>query len=94
MNAGAKIDAILDTTPRENRARALPHLLPFLFSGYFREGLALMREVKRNVRVISGVTSLSALGSDRVNEVVYNTGGAEARIAADLLFCIRASLRT
>ena len=86
LNAGAKIDAILDTTPRENRARALPHLLPFLCSSYFREGLALMREVKRKVRVISGVTSLSALGSDRVNEVVYGTGDAEARMAADLLF--------
>src|SRR5688572_25307472 len=35
LNAGAKIDAILDTTPRENRVRALPHALPFVLSPYF-----------------------------------------------------------
>jgi bacterioferritin-associated ferredoxin len=45
-----------------------------------------VRSVKRRVRVISGVTALSALGADRVNEVVYSTGGADARMAADLLF--------
>jgi thioredoxin reductase/bacterioferritin-associated ferredoxin len=86
LSAGARIEAILETTPRENRARALPHLLPFVFSGYLREGLALMRSVKRNVRVIVGVTSISLLGSDRVNEIVYTRGGAESRLAADLVF--------
>ncbi len=86
LNAGAKIAMILETTPGENRVRALPHLLPFMFSSYFREGLVLMRGVKREVRVISGVVSLSALGADRVNEVVYSTGGAEARLGADILF--------
>jgi NADPH-dependent 2,4-dienoyl-CoA reductase/sulfur reductase-like enzyme len=86
LNAGAQIEVILDTTPRENRTRAAPHLLSFIFSDYFRDGLALMRSVKRKVRVISGVRSLRALGSDRVNEVVYGTGGSEARIGADLVF--------
>jgi NADPH-dependent 2,4-dienoyl-CoA reductase/sulfur reductase-like enzyme len=86
LNAGAEIAAILDTTPRENRARAAPHLPSFILSAYFREGLSLVRSVKRRVRVISGVRSLRALGGERVNEVAYATGGAEARIAADLLF--------
>jgi NADPH-dependent 2,4-dienoyl-CoA reductase/sulfur reductase-like enzyme len=86
LNAGARIEAILDTTPRENRTRAAPHLLSFVFSDYFREGLALVRSVKRNMRVISDVRSFRAIGSDRVNEVVYSTGGSEVRIAADLLF--------
>jgi NADPH-dependent 2,4-dienoyl-CoA reductase/sulfur reductase-like enzyme len=85
LAAGATIEAILDTTPRENRTRALPRLLPFVFSRYFGEGLALVRHVKREVRVISGVVSLKALGSDRVTEAVYGTGGAESRIGVDLL---------
>jgi NADPH-dependent 2,4-dienoyl-CoA reductase/sulfur reductase-like enzyme len=86
LNAGAQIDAILETTPRENRARALAHLLPFMFSDYVREGLALVRSVKRRVRVISGVESLSVLGGDRVDEVVYSRGAAQSRIGADLVF--------
>jgi thioredoxin reductase/bacterioferritin-associated ferredoxin len=87
LKAGAKLDAILDTTPRENRMRAAPHLLPFLFSSYFGEGLALMREVKREVRVISGVTALRALGDTRVSAVSYRRGdGAEESIAVDNLF--------
>jgi NADPH-dependent 2,4-dienoyl-CoA reductase/sulfur reductase-like enzyme len=86
VKAGARIEAILDTTPRKNRTRALPHLPAFLFSSYAREGLALVRDLKRSVRVIAGVESLAALGSDGVNEVVYGSGGAESRIAAELLF--------
>lgn len=86
LNAGAPIDAILDTTPRANRGRALRHLLPFLSSSYFREGLALVRAVKRKVRVVSGVTAIRALGDGRLNTVAYRTGGTETTIGADLLF--------
>jgi NADPH-dependent 2,4-dienoyl-CoA reductase/sulfur reductase-like enzyme len=86
LNAGATIDAILDTTAAANKARALRHLLPFLASGYFREGLALMRAVKRKVRVVSGVAAMRALGDGRLNAVAYRAGNVEATIAADLLF--------
>ena len=87
LKAGAKLDAILDTTPGENRLRAAPHLLPFLFSSYFGEGLALMREVKRAVRVISGVTSLRATGEGKMSAVAYSSGtGAEASLPVDNLF--------
>jgi thioredoxin reductase len=86
LRAGAKIEAILDTTARGNRVRAIPHALPFIFSGYFTEGLALVREVKRHVRVISGVTSLRAVGKNRVSAVSYGTDGEEKTIAIDNLF--------
>jgi NADPH-dependent 2,4-dienoyl-CoA reductase/sulfur reductase-like enzyme len=47
LNAGARFDLILDTTDASNRGSALPHLVPFVFSGYFREGLKLVRKVRR-----------------------------------------------
>src|SRR5262249_4950308 len=50
--AGAELAAILDTTPRANLRRALPHAPAFLASPYFRKGLALLRAVRRRVRVI------------------------------------------
>lgn len=86
LRAHAKLEAILDTTARENRAHALPHALPFLFSSYVADGIALMREVKRQVRVISGVTSLRALGDRKVSAVAYRTGGEEKTLEVDNLF--------
>jgi len=87
LNAGAQLSAILDTTPAENRARALPHLLPFLFSGYFRDGMKLLRAVKRKVSVIAGITSLRAIGEDRVTHVEYRRGnGVVQRLPVDNLF--------
>lgn len=71
LNAGARFDLILDTTDAANRARALPHVLPFLFSSYLREGLKLMRKVKRKVGVISGITSLRAIGENKVSSVAF-----------------------
>jgi NADPH-dependent 2,4-dienoyl-CoA reductase/sulfur reductase-like enzyme len=85
LRAGAKLEAILDTTARENRASALRHALSFAFSRYFVEGIALMREVRRHTPVIFGVTSLSALGEKRVNAVRYAVGGVEQMLAADRL---------
>lgn len=84
--AGAKIEAVLDTTVRGNVSRALPYAPAFLFSGYWGEGLALMREVKRNVRVISDVTALRAIGNGNVNAVAYRVGGEENTMAVDNLF--------
>jgi NADPH-dependent 2,4-dienoyl-CoA reductase/sulfur reductase-like enzyme len=86
VRAGATIEALLDTTPRDNRRAALPHLPALLASPYFTKGLKLLREVKRHVRVVSGVTSLAALGEGRLREVAYRVGaGAEHRLAVDAL---------
>lgn len=86
LKAGVKIAAVLETTQRANYLNAMPHLAPFLFSDYAGKGFALMREVKRAVCVVSGVTALKALGDTKVREVVYATGGGETRMAADALF--------
>ncbi len=86
LQAGRKIDALLDTTPVENRALALPHVFSFLVSPYLFKGLALMRAVKREVRVIGGVTALRAIGTDRVESIAWRRhDGAEESIPVQTL---------
>ncbi|MGZ8156509.1 MAG: FAD/NAD(P)-dependent oxidoreductase [Burkholderiales bacterium] len=85
LNAGAKIEAILDTTPGANPLRALPHAAGFLSSRYFPEGLKLLRRVKREVRVIRGVTDLRAIGDGYAQRVEYRCGGAAERLDVDTL---------
>jgi NADPH-dependent 2,4-dienoyl-CoA reductase/sulfur reductase-like enzyme len=86
LRAGGRIEALLDTTPKRNYLRALPHAPGFLLSPYLAKGLALRREVARQVRIVRGVTQIRALGSGRLVEVAYVAGsGAEQRLAADVL---------
>jgi thioredoxin reductase len=86
LNAGAKIAALLDTTPSANRMAALPHILPFLTSAYFAKGLRLLRAVRRAVPVIANVVSLRAEGADRLRGVSYRTAaGAERMESCDVL---------
>lgn len=85
LRAGGSIAAILETTPRANWLKALPHAPAFLLSRYALKGLRLMREVRARVPVISGVTALAALGKDRLASVRYGTGGNSKDIAADTL---------
>ncbi len=85
LAAGAEIAAILDTAPRANWRRALPHAPAFLASPYFRKGLALLRSVRRRVRVIGGVSALAAEGSGRLEAARFATARGEQRMPADLL---------
>ena len=61
LAAGAQVDLILDTTPRQNRFSAWAHLGEFLTSPYALKGLGLWLGVRRRLRVITGVTQLKAL---------------------------------
>jgi octopine oxidase subunit A len=86
LRAGARIEALLDTTPLGNWAAALPHLPGFLFSPYAVKGLQLMGGVMRRLKIVRGVTALAAAGGDGVEAVVYRTGGKEeTRLAAETL---------
>lgn len=86
LNAGATIDALLDTTPAGNRVRALPHIGSFLFSPYLMKGLALLRAVRRRVDVRAGVTELRAEGQEKVAAVSYCTAsGASGTLPVDNL---------
>jgi len=86
LRAGARIEALLDVTPRSNYLRALPYAAGFALSPYLAKGMALRREVARQVRLVRGVTQLRAEGGERLGEVVYATGaGREQRLAVDVL---------
>lgn len=80
LRARAKIDAILDTTPRLNWVRVLFDLPDFLLSPYFGKGLRLLREVRGRVPV-HHVGSIEAAGTDKLTEVVFDG----RRLPADLL---------
>ena len=86
LAAGASIDALLDTTPRENRGRSLRHLPGFLFSPYFRRGLQLLRAVRGKVPIVRQVSELRAEGSGKVESVSFRTAEGGARtLAVDTL---------
>jgi len=83
--AGARIAALLDTTPRRNLAAALPALPAFLASAYLAKGLSLLARARRALDIVSGVTALCAGGESRLSRIVYERAGREARIDCDLL---------
>ena len=84
LRAGGKIEAILDTTPRANWLRALPHLPDFVLSPYFAKGLKLLREVRAKAPVVRA-DRIEAVGTERLSEVRFGRGDGDRRIAADLL---------
>lgn len=72
---GVKVEALLDTTPRQNWATALPHLPGFLAGSYAWKGLGLLREVLASTRVIRDVRDLSIHGGTRAEEIRCLSGG-------------------
>ena len=79
LNAGVKLDAILDTTPHGNRSRALPHLPGFLFSPYLRKGLRLLLGVRGKIPIVPGVTELRANGKSKLESLTYRTADGHGR---------------
>jgi octopine oxidase subunit A len=73
LDAGAQIEAILDTTPRANRAHARRHVLPFLLAAHFRAHRALVDSLRRRVRVIQDVTALRADGASRFERAIWGS---------------------
>ena len=85
LRLGGRIDRILDTTERRNYVAALPHAFAFLTSPYFAKGVALIREVRAKVPVVSRVHELAAGGDGQLATVSYLAGGRRETLQADLL---------
>jgi bacterioferritin-associated ferredoxin len=85
LRLGGRIDRILDTTERRNYFSALPHAFAFVTSPYFAKGLALMREVRAKVPVVTGVNELAAAGDGQLATVTYKVGSRHETIPAELL---------
>ncbi|MBM3620363.1 MAG: FAD-dependent oxidoreductase [Alphaproteobacteria bacterium] len=83
LRAGGTLSAILDTTPR---IRPGLDMLAFATSPYLSKGLALMRETRRHLAPISGLTGLRAEGDDRLRGVsFFDRAGTTRRIDCDTL---------
>src|SRR5882724_72291 len=85
LHLGGRIDRILDTTERRNYLAALPRAFAFATSPYFAKGLAMMKEVRAKVLVVTGISELAATGDGRLATVTYVAGGRRETIPTDLL---------
>lgn len=86
--AGARIAALLDTTPRANWRAAARHLPDFLASPYLAKGLRLLAEARRSLPVFGGIRDLRAEGGadGRLARVSFRRGArAVQSLDADLL---------
>jgi NADPH-dependent 2,4-dienoyl-CoA reductase/sulfur reductase-like enzyme len=79
LAAGVAIDALLETTPHDNRFQALPHLPGFLLSPYLRRAMRLLLAVRGRVQMVPGVTELRASGGAKVESVSYRTADGIGR---------------
>lgn len=85
LNAGVKIDRILETTPPGRLRQALPHAFDFLRSPYFGKGMKLVRAVKAAIPIVKGVKGLKALGEDKLEAVQYTVDGHTETVVVDQL---------
>ena len=84
--AGARVEAILDTTPAGSWREAWRGFASFAFSPYLFKGLKLLASTRDGTRVISGVEELRAEGSDRLERIVYRRrGDADVSLRVDTL---------
>ena len=86
LRAGVRIEVMLDTTQPGAYLNSLSLLPGFLTSPLFGKGRALVREVKRQVRVVRWVTDLAAEGEQQLRSVRWsNFNGREGRLDIDHL---------
>ena len=85
LDAGVPLEALLVTTPRGQRRRALGKAWNFVLSPDFLPALALERSVRRRVRVITGVAAIVARGTGGVEAVEIETPRGAQILSADLL---------
>ena len=77
LNAGARIDALLETVPSGRLKQALPHAWDFLRSPYLRKGLQLMRKVRAQIPIVRNIEALEAIGQEgRLATVRYRVAGS------------------
>ncbi len=87
LRAGVPLAALVETTPNENRWRALPQLPRALVAGeYLAKGLRLIAAIRRaGVPWYRGAANLRALGKNRVEALEYDRRDGHARIETSLL---------
>ncbi len=83
LHAGVSIEAMLDTTPRGRLRKALRHAPDFARSPYFTKGRELVRDVRRDIKVIEYVTALAIEGDFAARTTRYTVDGVDHTIPVD-----------
>lgn len=83
LSAGARIEAVLDTTDSGQYLKALPHLPAFLRSPYLLKGLKLMLRLRLAVRFQQGIDGLEIRGDGKVERVRFRHRGSWRELPAD-----------
>ncbi|MBB4302806.1 NADPH-dependent 2,4-dienoyl-CoA reductase/sulfur reductase-like enzyme [Rhodobium orientis] len=90
VNAGARIEAIIDTANPAAKWAALPHLpMALRQSGYIAKGLRMLARIRRSgTKVIHGARDIALEGEDRVAAVTWQQGasGQRQRLACRHVF--------
>jgi NADPH-dependent 2,4-dienoyl-CoA reductase/sulfur reductase-like enzyme len=78
LQAGVKIDALVDTTPQGAMSRSLGKLFKALpAADYLFKALSMMLTIRRaGIPVYHGVEGLSAVGEEKLEAVKFDTGKA------------------
>ncbi len=87
LRAGVAIDALVETTPRANFRRALPHLPKALGNaGLLGKGVRLLQELREHgVRHFKDASTLLARGDDTIKEVSFTSQGRDHTLPCNLL---------
>lgn len=83
LDAGTRIEAVIDTTPTRNWWAAIRYFPDFLRSAYIAKGLFLLWRVRRSTKVVSNVEALRINGIEKAHSVTCRTGRGEKTIKAD-----------
>lgn len=87
LRAGVGVQAIVDTTAKANRWRALRHLpRAFAASDYLLKGLKLVMAIKRaRVPWYKQATELQAEGNERLERLKFNANGGARKLDTRLI---------
>ena len=87
LAAGARIGAIVETTPAHNYMAALKHLPRALrATDYLRKGLSMTAALRRaGIPWYKGANGLRAVGVDRVEALRFTAGGKSREVACKTL---------
>jgi NADPH-dependent 2,4-dienoyl-CoA reductase/sulfur reductase-like enzyme len=87
LAAGARIEAIVETTPTRNYMAALPHLPRALRAAdYLRKGMAMAAALHRaGIPWYKAAKRLEAVGADRVEALRFTAGGKPRELACKTL---------
>ena len=88
LQAGVKIAAIVDTTAKANRLKALPHIPGALRRwDLLSKGQKWQSEIRKSgTRIINNVRALKVLGDTKAEGLSVNAGGTWQNIPSDHIF--------